>query len=266
MSINLENKWALVTGASSGLGRDFAIELAKRKCNLVIVARREDKLKALKQHIKHSDAVSVEVKPLDLTAPDAINNLHHWLQERKIHIDVLINNAGAGCYGNFLDVGWEEEHKMLNLDIVQVARLCKAFVPAMVAQRYGFVLNVASVAGFQPCPTYASYGAAKAYVLNFSEALAFELRKSGVRVSCLCPGPTATEFFNTAGQGDQLTFYQQRVMMDSLSVAQAGIRGLLRGKITIIPGLANKLSVFSLRFAPRRLVPWIANRLLRHNT
>lgn len=263
MSI-LEGKWALVTGASSGLGRDFAIELAKMKCNLVIVARREEKLKALMQHVKRSDNVDVEVIVQDLGQRGAPQELFDKVAAKNINIDVLINNAGFGCYGNFLDTPWEKEQQMLDLDIINLVHMTKLFIKGMVERKFGYVLQVASVAGFQPTPTYISYGAAKAYVLNFSEGLNFELKNTGVSVTALCPGATATEFFEASGQGDTLTGYQKMSLMTSEEVVKTAMAGLLKGKPTVVPGIYNKLGIFGIRFTPRKIVPMVASLLMKH--
>lgn len=194
----LRGKRALVTGASSGLGVDFARNLAARGCNLVLVARREDLLQQVAEGIRRAHGVDVRVVVMDLAQSDAPERLHTDLSEAGLAIDVLINNAGYGLYGRFLDISWERERKMLELDIVAVTHLTKVFARGMVERRFGFILQVASIGAYQPSPLYASYSAAKSYVLNFGEALDYELRGTGVRCSVVSPGITATEFLTVS--------------------------------------------------------------------
>jgi short-subunit dehydrogenase len=253
----LQGRRALVTGASSGLGADFARVLAEHGCHLVLVARREDRLKQLAEEIAAKHRVDVRVIATSLSEPDAPRELHERLAAEGLEIDVLVNNAGFGVYGPFLSIPWEREREMLQLDIVTVVELTKRFAADMVRRGRGWILQVASIGAFQPTPTYASYSAAKAFVLSFGEALAFELRGAGVKVSVVSPGVTATEFLQVSGQ--QATLYQRLAMMKSDDVARAGIRAMLRGKPSTVPGLVNKLPAFLMRLTPRRLQARIAH-------
>ena len=245
---DLNGRWALVTGASSGLGADFARELAVRGCKLVLVARREDRLKLLASELAGAET---RVVPLDLRAPDAAKTLYERLRAEGVGVDVLVNNAGFGLYGPFVASEWNRQRDMLELDVVALTHLTHVFARGMAERGAGWVLLVASIGAFQPTPTYATYSAAKAYVLSFGEALAAELRPRGVRVCTTCPGVTATEFLAVAGQKRSL--YQRLFMMQSPDVVRSSVRALLARRTSVVPGIGNKVAAFSMRFTPRRL-------------
>jgi short-subunit dehydrogenase len=257
----LKGRRALVTGASSGLGVDFARQLAGQGCNLVLVARREELLRAVQEELKGRYGVEVDVIMMDLATPDAPQQLYDHLAQADKPVDVLVNNAGFGLYGAFTEIPWERERQMLDLDIVTVVHLTKLFVPDMVARDFGFVLLVASIGAYQPSPLYASYSAAKSFVLNFGEALSYELRRTRVRCTVLSPGITATEFLKVSGQ--RPTRYQQLVRMSSADVARAGIRAMLKGRPSVVPGWLNAVMVWSNRLLPRRTSAALAERLMR---
>lgn len=257
----IHGRTALVTGASSGLGADFARDLAGRGANLVLVARREALLRQLQAEISgRSSSVNVDIIVMDLATPDAPQQLYNQLAIAGTQIDVLINNAGLGLYGDFLDIPWEREHNMLELDIVTLVHMTKLFARDMAQRRFGYVLQLASIGAFQPSPTYASYSAAKAFVLSFGEALAYELRGTNVKCTVLSPSVTKTEFLQVAGQ--QPTLYQRVTMMDSPTVTRIGIDGMLRGKTSVVPGALNAALAFSARFMPRQLSAATAHRLM----
>jgi short-subunit dehydrogenase len=252
----------LVTGASSGLGADFARILAERGCNVVLVARRADRLEQLQQQITAVRPVKTYVIPMDLSATGAPEVLHQRVSDLELTVDVLINNAGFGIHGNFVDIPWEREHEMLELDIVALAHLTKLFVKGMVTRNLGYVLLVSSIGAYQPSPAYATYSAAKSFVLYFGEALSYELRHTNVKVSVLSPGVTATEFLQVAGQ--KPTLYQRLQMMPSERVARIGIEAMLKGTPSKVPGLMNALPVQLLRFTPRRMAAAIADIMMRY--
>ena len=256
----LHGRMALVTGASSGLGTDFARELAARGCDLILVARREEQLRAVAGEIGGRYGAAVAIVPLDLTAPDAPRQLYDRVRALGREVDVLVNNAGYGLYGPFLEIPWERERNMLELDIAVPVHLAKLFVPGMVARRFGFVLQLASIGAYQPSPLYASYSAAKSFILNWGEALAWELRETGVRCTVLSPGITATEFLAVSGQ--RATPYQRLMMMRSRDVVRIGIDSMLQGRPSVVPGRLNALSVWSNRLLPRRLATAVAGRLM----
>lgn len=254
---NLKDKSALITGASSGLGVDFANILAAAGCHLILVARRLERMQQQQEKIQKQHGVRVEVIPIDLAVPDSPQVLYEKVKEMGMAIDILINNAGVGIYGDFIDIPWDQEKNMLNLDIITLVHLTKLFLKGMVERNFGYVLNIASIGAYQPSPFYASYAAAKSFVLNFTEALNYELRHTKVMVSALSPGVTATEFLQTAGQQKQ-TLFQKLTMMQSYSVAKIGLETMLKGKPSKIAGFGNAISMFSFRFLPRRMTTFIA--------
>jgi uncharacterized protein len=235
----LAGKTALVTGASSGLGVDFARELARRGSNLVLVARREERLKQLQGELQAAHRVKVMVVTLDLGDPQAPQVLFDHLKAQGTTIDVLVNNAGFGVFGMELEIPWDKTRQMLMLDIVALTHLTKLFARDMVQRKLGYILQVASIGAYQPSPTYAAYSAAKSYVRSFSQALNYELRGTGVSSTVISPGVTATEFLQVSGQ--RTTWYQRALMMTSADVAAIGIRAMLKRKYSVVPGFLNWL-------------------------
>jgi short-subunit dehydrogenase len=260
-STTLRERHALVTGASSGLGADLARELARRGASLTLVARREDRLRSLQAELAAGHGVQVRVVALDLTAPGAPDQLRRGVDEHGRPVDVLVNNAGFGLYGRFSELDWERERTMLELDVIVPVHLTKLFLPAMLERGAGFILNLASIGAYQPSPLYASYSAAKSFVLSFTEALSYELRGSGVRATALSPGVVATEFLQVSGQ--RPTRYQRLLMMDSPTVARIGVDAMLQGRPSLVPGRLNAASVWSNRLLPRRWSTALAHRLMR---
>jgi uncharacterized protein len=257
---DLAGRHALVTGASSGLGADFARELARRGAGLTLVARREERLRALARELADAHGADVRVVVLDLNEADAPDRLLADTQARGRPVDVLVNNAGFGLYGRFSELDWERERAMLELDMIVPVHLTKLFLPGMLERRSGWVLNIASIGAYQPSPLYASYSAAKSCILNFTEALSYELRGSGVRATALSPGIVATEFLQVSGQ--QATRYQRMTMMDSPTVARLGIDAMLRGRPSLVPGRLNAASAWTSRLLPRRMSTALAHRLM----
>lgn len=257
----IRGKWALVTGASSGLGVDFARTLAAQGCNLILVARRADLLLQQQQEISSSYGVQVMTIPMDLSLPTAPQELYDQIKQAGKTVDVLINNAGFGLYGSFTSIPWERERNMLELDIITLVHLTKLFVQDMVARNFGFILLIASIGAYQPSPLYATYSAAKSFVLNFGEALNYELRGTNVKCSVLSPGITATEFLKVSGQ--KPTLYQRLVMMQSADVARIGISNMLKGRPSVVPGWLNAVMAWSNRLMPRRMSVAVAYRLMQ---
>lgn len=262
---NLKGKCALITGASIGIGADFARQLAALGCDLVIVSRTEARLRELAADITKQYGVAVEVMAMDLAEPGVGvgERLHREVSARGLDIDILVNNAGLGLYGEFADQQLSQIRGMLRLNIDTLTDLTHLFLPAMVDRRFGIILQVGSIASFMPGPLYAAYSASKAYVLSLGESLNRELKGSGVSCTVLCPGVTATEFFNAAGQGSKYTLYQRLVMMRSAEVARIGIDAALRGKPSVLPGFVNKLQVFGLRISPRWFATFMAYHAMR---
>jgi short-subunit dehydrogenase len=251
---------ALVTGASSGIGLEIARELAARGHDLVLVARSRDRLQAEAGRLQQQHGIRVHALAEDLASPDAPARIQAALDRQSIVIDVLVNNAGYGVYGRFVETPLDRELAMIQLNVVALTELTKRFLPGMVARRQGRVLNVASTAAFQPGPLMAVYYATKAYVLSVSEALASELEHSGVTVTTLCPGPTASGFQAAAGQ-QHSRLVKGRRLPDSASVARRGVDGLFRGERVVIPGARNWLLAQSIRFLPRRRVADAVKRM-----
>ena len=243
---------ALVTGASGGIGEELARLFAADGHSLVLVARSRDKLARLAAELQDKHGVSAHVLAADLARPESPSEIFDELQSAGVGVDALVNNAGFGSYGPFAETDLRQELEMLQVNVVALTHLTKLFLPAMLARRRGYVMNVASTAAFQPGPLMAVYYASKAYVLSFSEALSNECEGTGVRVSALCPGPTETGFVAAAGMGDSKLF--DRAVMDARTVAEAGYRGLLAGKAVVIPGFRNSLLARSIGFFPRGLV------------
>jgi short-subunit dehydrogenase len=258
----LQNQWALVTGASNGLGVDFARILAERGVNLVLAARRGDTLEKLAQELRTSHGIQAEVEAIDLSGQSSADELFGRLQARDRQIDILINNAGFGVFGELDKASYAQIGEMLNLNIVTLTRLTKLFGDEMVRRRCGHILLVSSIGGYQATPTYAAYSASKAYVLLFGEALNEEWKKHDVKVATLCPGVTQTAFLAVSGQ--EPTFYQRLLMMQSRPVAEIGITAMLAGTPSVLPGLANKLTVFFNRLTPRGVQAKIAYRLMKN--
>jgi uncharacterized protein len=260
MSAGSSSETVLVTGASSGIGAELARVFAKGGASLVLTARSVDKLEALASELRQTHGGTVRVVAADLGAQDGLERLLQRLSEEAVPVDVLVNNAGYAGFGPFTETRWAEEAGMLQLNVVSLTELTKRLLPGMVARGRGGVLNVASTAAFQPGPLMAVYYATKAYVLSFSEALAEELRGSGVVVTALCPGATESGFqVRAAMQASKLV--NGKRLMDAATVAQAGYDGFRRGSPVVIPGFQNRLLVQSVRFTPRRWVTRIVHRM-----
>ncbi|HSG50324.1 MAG TPA: SDR family oxidoreductase [Longimicrobiales bacterium] len=253
--------WALVTGASGGLGADMARILAARGFPLVLTARSAPDLEDLARELGEAHGTQVRLVPMDLSSPGAGDALADAVEATGIPVEVLVNNAGFGQWGPWVEQDAEEEAAMLRLNVEALTVLARRMAPGMVAQGYGRILNVGSVAGFFPGPLMTVYYATKAYVLSFSEALAEELRGTGVTVTCLCPGPVRTGFQDRAALS--LPRVTSPAVVPSREVARAGIEGMFRGRARVVPGLLNKLSVWAPRFLPRTLVPKLVFRIQR---
>ena len=247
-------KVAVVTGASAGLGVEFARQLSKRGHALVLVARRKERLDELARELGSARAVAI-----DLSKPDATRELMTNVQAAGEQIELLVNNAGFGLIGRFAELDAALQREMIDLNVGALTDLCRAVAPQMIARRSGAILNVASTAAFQPGPKMAVYFATKAFVLSFTEALHEELKPQGIRVSCLCPGPTRTEFGEVAGFGGNGLF--DRVAMNSAEVVDAGLKGLDKNHAVVVPGWMNRVTAASTRFAPRLIVRKIAGSI-----
>jgi short-subunit dehydrogenase len=247
-------KVALVTGASAGLGVEFARQLSKRGHRLVLAARRKDRLEELAKELGKARAVAI-----DLSKKDAAAKLLADVTANGEVVDLLVNNAGFGLIGRFAELDAKRERQMIDLNVGALTDLCRAVAPGMIERKSGGIINVASTAAFQPGPKMAVYFATKAFVLSLSEALHEELKPHGISVSCLCPGPTRTEFGEVAGFGDNGAF--DRLAMSAEKVVEIGLRGLDRNKAVVITGTFNKIGALSTRFAPRSTVRKIAGAI-----
>lgn len=246
-------KTALITGASNGIGLEFAQILGKQGYNLVIVARSGDKLQALKTEMEKLYPIQVVALDKDLSQPLAAEWVFSETQKLNIHIDLLINNAGMGDFGSFIKTKIEKEEQMIMLNILALTKITKLYAQEMVKRKSGKILNVASTAAFQAGPLMAVYFATKAYVLSFTEALANEFQGTGVSITALCPGPTATGFIEKAEIQNQKIFLE-KYMATSTEVAQFGLDSLDQGKVVAVHGVLNFLGTLYAKFLPRRLV------------
>jgi uncharacterized protein len=256
---SIAGKWALVTGASSGFGVEFATLLAERHANLVLVARRTDLLHELAARLRREHPVSVLVEGCDLSAAGSATALKGRLDAQGVAVDVLVNNAGHGLYGDFVEQPLRHTTTMLALNVVSMTELTGVFAADMVRRGSGFILLMASLLGYQPVPGYAAYAASKAYVLHFGEALHDELAPHGVVVTVLAPGAAATAFVDVAHQRD--TRALRLLMMQPRPIAAIGIEALLRGRSSVVAGVRNKLIALSNRFTPRRIQRLIFQRV-----
>ena len=254
-------KTALITGASGGIGYELAKLFAKDHYNLVLVARGAPKLAQFADELQRQFGVSAKAVPLDLTATPAPQFLFDQLQREGVSVDILVNNAGYGRLGEFAKISLEDNLGQIQLNVTALTHLTRVFVAPMIERGFGKILNVASTAGFQPGPMMAVYYATKSYVISFSEALANELKDSGVTVTCLCPGVTDTGFQGRAGTENTALFRKLRPM-DAKTVARDGYRGLMVGKTLVISGLRNWLLAESLRVSPRKLVTAVSRKIL----
>ena len=250
---------ALVTGASSGIGAAFARQLAARGDALVLVARREDRLRALAAELGGDERVHVVA--LDLAQPDAGGRLEDELRKRGITVDLLVNNAGVGHTGRFVEGPLERALAMIDLNARATVELTRRFLAPMVERGRGAVVNVVSTSAFQPVPYLAVYAASKAFLLAFTEGIADELRGTGVRVQALCPGLTESEFHQVSGT-DQVRFTRTPTM-SAADVARTSLDALERGTLRVVPGLANRVVAATQSWLPRALVRKVAGELFR---
>jgi short-subunit dehydrogenase len=256
--MNFEGSCALVTGASSGIGEMFARELVERGANLVLVARSQDKLEALAEQLRDRSGVSVDALACDLSEPGAGAVLAARLAERGVRIDVLVNSAGFGLFGQLHEADTARTSQQVQLNVTALTELTCALLPQMCARNCGTIVNVASTAAFQPLPYMAVYAATKAYVLSFTEALWAETRGTAVRVTAICPGATDTAFFDTASEHASVG----RRMAPEQVVA-AAFSALERRRCSVIPGVRNRLLAAAPRLTPRQTVVRISERTMR---
>jgi short-subunit dehydrogenase len=250
--VTAASKWALITGASAGIGLELAKVFAANGWNLVLVARNEARLNELRQELKSSCQIESQVIAQDLSSPGAASRIFNAAKEKDV--SALVNNAGVGAYGPFAEAPLETQINMMQVNMRALVELTHLFLQPMIAKRHGRIMNVASTAAFQPGPTVNIYYATKAFVFSFSYALSVELEATGVSVTALCPGMTRTEFFERARLPGK-----PGLAMDPAKVARIGYDGMIKGKRTVIPGALNKI----MSFLARRTPPALTSRIVR---
>ena len=254
-----QGKWALVTGASAGIGEAIAVELAEAGVNLVLTARRRERLALLAERLRDLHSIQTRVIVADLIQPETPKQIFDATEVAGLQIDLLVNNAGFGEYGEFLRSRLEMQVNMVQVNCTAVVHLTRLFLPRMVERRQGSVMIVASTASYQPVPYLATYAATKAFDRFLAEAMAVEVKRYGVRVSALCPGPTESEFGEVAGSRNR----NKRKAQPAQEVARRGLEGLAAGKPWVVPYARGRLQVFGQRFFPRTFITRAAERMLR---
>jgi uncharacterized protein len=249
---------ALITGASGGIGYEFAHIFARGKYNLVLAARSEQKLIELKLQLEEQFNIKCSIITVDLSNLEDVKLMIKKIKDSGLQIDILVNNAGFAEYGFFTETNWEKELQMIHLNVIALTYLTKVYAKQMAARKSGKILNVASTASFIPGPLMAVYYATKAFVLSLTEAIANELLGTGVSVTALCPGPTQSGFESAANLGDSKLFKGKK-LATSKDVAQFGFDALMKGKRVVIPGWMNRAQIFGSRFSPR----WLTTATVR---
>lgn len=246
----MDNNYVLITGASSGIGYELAKLFKRDGYNLILVARNKERLKIASDRLKDKES-KIIMLDVDLSKEEEIDKLIRFINENKIEVDILVNNAGVGSFGDFTEIDWSIEEKLIDINIKALTKLTKYFLPKIIEKRSGGILNVASTAAFASGPRMATYYASKAYVLNITEAIHEEVKDYGVKISCLCPGPVRTSFQNKAGinKSEQAKKY----LMDADIVAKVGYDQFKKGKVIIIPGFKNKILVSLNKIFPRAI-------------
>lgn len=257
--------YALITGASKGIGKAIAEELAKRKFNLILVARSEELLHEVANQLKLAYSIEVVYVVKDLSRTTAPDELAQWILEKKLPVSVLINNAGYGLWGRFDELALNDQLDMLHINVECMVKLTHLLLPNLKKQKVSYILNVASTAAYQAVPTLSVYAACKAFVLAFSRGLKYELKDSNVSVTCLSPGPTSTNFMNHAGMHTEKMIKQaEKFNMEPQEVAKFAVDKMFRKKNEVIPGFINRISVKMTYFVPKVLTEKIAAGLYKN--
>ncbi len=244
-------KYALITGASQGIGYEFAVVLAQMGYNLILVARNEEKLAKIQTELTQKNNIKVLYSAQDLSQASACEAVFTTFQDKNI--EILINNAGFGDFGDFVESNWIKQNEMMQLNMVSLTHLTHLFLPKMVAQKNGKIMNIASTASFQPGPLMAVYYATKSYVLSFSEAIGKELENTGVTVTALCPGPT-TSGFQAAASLEESKLVKGKKLPTAQEVAVFGIKAMMKGKSVAVHGFQNNFLAGLVKFLPRKMV------------
>ena len=243
-------RYTLVTGASTGIGYELSKLFAKDKHNLILVSRNKNKLQSVKNELLKYN-IDIKILALDLESSEDIQSLFNYIEINKLAVNILINNAGIGTFGDFNDIEWSKEEALIDINIKALTQLTKYFLPKIIDYKNGGVLNVASTAAFCSGPRMAAYYASKAYVLNLTEAIYEEYKGNGINISCLCPGPVKTSFQGKAGIKKSES--AKKYLMDAEEVAKICYKDFNRGRLIIIPGMKNKLLVIGNKLLPRNI-------------
>ena len=254
---------ALITGASKGIGKCIAEELAMRGYNLLLTSRSEELLKEVSSHLSHTYNVVVNYLVVDLSNHKSVEQLYLWCKSNNFNVNILVNNAGYGLSGKFEKYPLEQNLDMMQVNMVSPIQLCHLLLPILRNQTKSYILNVASSAAYQPVPGLSIYAASKSFILNFSRGLRQELKNSNVSVSCVCPGPTDTDFIIRANVGQRGLKVAHRVNLSPQRVAKIAINGMFAGKAEIVTGFRNKISVFFAWLLPKSILEHIAQRIYR---
>lgn len=243
-------RYTLITGASMGIGYELAKLFAKDKRNLILISRNILKLQDVKNELSKFN-IDIKILALDLKNSEDIQDLFNYIEANKLNINILINNAGIGTFGDFNNIEWKSEEALIDINIKALTKLTKYFLPKVVKEKEGGILNVASTAAFCSGPRMATYYASKAYVLNLTEAIYEEYKAAGIKISCLCPGPVKTSFQDKAGIKKSKS--AKKYLMDAEEVAKICYKDFYKGKVIIIPGVKNKLLVMGNKLIPRSI-------------
>ncbi len=254
--------YALITGGSKGIGKAIAQQLASKGNHLLLVARNRSELQHTADDIKTKYQVEVEFFAIDLSLANAAEEVFKWTAENNYAINILVNNAGFGVFGSFMDVALDEQMKMLEVNMSTLVKLCHLFLPSLKSQPRGYILNISSTAAFQALPTLALYAASKAFVLSFSRAINYELRNTSVGVTCICPGPVETNFADRAGLG-ALDKMAKKFNMQPAEVAAIALKAMYKRKIEVTPGFTNKIGAFATRILAKRFLEKTAASIYR---
>lgn len=243
-------RYTLITGASMGIGYELAKLFAKDKRNLILISRNILKLQDVKNELSKFN-IDIKILALDLKNSEDIQDLFNYIEANKLNINILVNNAGIGTFGDFNNIEWKSEEALIDINIKALTKLTKYFLPKVVKEKEGGILNVASTAAFCSGPRMATYYASKAYVLNLTEAIYEEYKETGIKISCLCPGPVKTSFQDKAGIKKSKS--AKKYLMDAEEVAKICYKDFYKGKVIIIPGVKNKLLVMGNKLLPRSI-------------
>ena len=243
-------RYTLITGASTGIGYELSKLFAKDKHNLILVSRNKIKLQSVKNELEKYN-IDIKILALDLLKSEDIKNIFNYIEINKLNVNILVNNAGIGTFGDFNDIEWEKEEALIDINIKALTQLTKYFLPKIVECKNGGILNVASTAAFCSGPRMAAYYASKAYVLNLTEAIYEEYKDNGIKISCLCPGPVKTSFQGKAGI--KKSEAAKKYLMDAEEVAKVCYKDFNKGKLIIIPGMKNRLLVMGNKILPRSI-------------